>query len=409
MLRPLQMRYVSIDSIFTSLGQVSSIIGVMLFSFSLILSARLKWYERLFGGMNVVYKVHHITGGLAFILLMLHPLLLTFTYLKFSPKSAFNFLFPRTLDWGLTFGFYALFLLMFLLILTYYVDLPYEIWKFTHQFLGLAMFLGALHVYLIPSESGKSTFITTYILTFAGAGIAAYIYRTVLGSLFVPTIPYEVSGINKIGTTIEELILKPLVKPLIFQPGQFVFVHFSRGFVSKEVHPFSISSPPTEQNVRLTIKTLGDYTSALSMLNPGAILQIEGPYGLFYPLGHSNEKQIWFAGGIGITPFLSIARTPGAIVNPTALFYVVRKPEELIHLEELQSIAAENPNFTIIPYLTSTSGHLSTDYIKSMVPDVANRDIFLCGPPPMMISVRKLLKQLGVNKNRIHSEEFRMQ
>ena len=407
-LRPLQMRYISIDSIFTSLGQISSLVGTMLFSFSLILSARLKIYEKFFGGMNIVYKAHHISGGISFILLMLHPLLLTFTYFKFSPQSAFDFLFPANLDWGLNFGFYALFLLMFLLVLTYYADLPYEIWRYTHQFLGLALFLGALHVYLIPSESGKNEFITWYILSFAALGMVAYIYRTVLGSIFVPTSPYEVAAVNKIGNSVEELILKPLKAPLIFSPGQFVFAHFSRGFVSRETHPFSISSSPTEQNIRLTIKALGDYTSALSMLNPGAILQIEGPYGMFHPLGNINNKQIWFAGGIGITPFLSIARTNGAINAPTTLFYIARKQEELIHLDELQEIAVNLPQFNLVPYITSINGHITADYIKSMVPDVTERSAFLCGPPPMMISTRKILRKLGIKNSDIHSEEFSM-
>jgi len=95
---------------------------------------------------------------------------------------------------------------------------------------------------------------------------------------------------------------------LQFNPGQFVFISFNQESLS-ESHPFPISSGPDENLLRITIKNLGDYTKTLTeKLQKGTIAKIEGPYGVFSYKNTPNENQIWIAGGIGITPFVSFIK-----------------------------------------------------------------------------------------------------
>jgi hypothetical protein len=131
-------------SALTSIGQLTALVGMIVFAWSLILSTRIKLFEDYFKGMNGVYIAHHLLGGISFILLMIHPISLALTYLPISYRATALFLLPHE-DWTVNLGIASLLCMMALLILTYYVEIPYHFWKFTHKFLGLAFFIGGLH------------------------------------------------------------------------------------------------------------------------------------------------------------------------------------------------------------------------------------------------------------------------
>src|SRR5258708_18606242 len=143
---PFSLRFYSISQSFLTLGELLGLIGVAMFSLNLVLSTRLEYFEDFFGGVNNIYIAHHIFGGLAFILLMLHPLFLAVNRIYTSVGSAAA-LFNPTLDISITLGIIGLGLMMLLLILTFFVKLHYQLWLFTHKFLGAAFFLGALHAF----------------------------------------------------------------------------------------------------------------------------------------------------------------------------------------------------------------------------------------------------------------------
>src|SRR6185436_3048157 len=93
------------------------------------------------------------------------------------------------------------------------------------------------------------------------------------------------------------------------------------GEISNQFHPFSITSAPAERTLRITVKAIGDYTNALRrLLDEGAEAIVEGPFGSFSNAGLPQPRQIWAAGGIGVTPFLSMARSLGD-GGPAVHFY----------------------------------------------------------------------------------------
>src|SRR6266480_2383704 len=138
-------------SILRSIGQVLGLVGVVMFSLNFVLSTRLKSFEDFFGGMNRVYVAHHIFGGIALIILLFHPLFLAASYLPYSVKAAALYLLPGE-DWSINFGIAALLLLISLLLITFFINLPYQIWQFTHKFLGLAFFIASIHGLYISSD-----------------------------------------------------------------------------------------------------------------------------------------------------------------------------------------------------------------------------------------------------------------
>ena len=397
------LRFGSTYATLTSIGRICSLVGMPLFSISLILSGRFKFLEDYFGGMNKVYVAHHLVGGIAFILLMIHPLFLGATHAMISWRDAAGFFLPSK-DWSLNFALLALYSLMLLLILTYFVKLRYHVWRFTHKFLGVAFLLGTLHVLLVNSDVSINQYLRFYLLTLAVLGLLVYCYRTLFGSSLVKRYTFIVLAVDQVGTDIWNIRMRCPSEMFRYLPGQFVFASFYGVGISDEVHPFSISSSPDDKDLTLTIKSAGDYTSNLSHIMPGNTARIEGPFGRFFSA--KENDQIWIAGGIGVTPFLSKARSLHNLNHIVDFYYVVRGEHEAVYLNDILQIAGREPNFRVCLYDTTVEKRRSGEIVKNLSGDLAKKDLFICGPPPMMKSLRKQFTDLKVHDSRIHTEEF---
>jgi len=395
--KPISARFISSATTLTSLGQITGLVGMAMFALTLILSSRLKFLENYFGGLNRVYIAHHIFGSIAFILLLFHPLILAGKFAQVSIRSAALFLLPNS-DWPINFGIIALFLMMIFLVLTFFAKLPYQIWKFSHKFLGLAFFFAALHSFFIPSDISQDPILRIYIITLAGIGIIAFTYRAVLTKFFVRYFEYSVEEVKILAENVVEITMSPKGKRINFTPGQFVFVSFVDNNISAESNPFSISSAVSEKNLRLTIKSLGDYTSQLRNLKAGALAKIEGPFGKFSNQDVKNKNQIWIAGGIGITPFLSMVKSLENAEYKIDLYYCVNNEKETIFFED----------FRIIPFYSEKQGLINAGFIQKISGDLFRKEIFLCGPPAMMKGLREQFLKLKVSRKNIHSEEFQL-
>lgn len=407
-----------------ALGQALGLVGLSMFALNLVLSARLKSLEGLFGGMNKIYIAHHILGGLAFILLLLHPIFLVGQYLKGGAMGMKNALFLYVLnpacgahfsmvnpDCSTAFGVVGLIFMMVFLILTFFVKLPYDTWKFTHKFLGMAFFFGALHALTIPSDVTQVILLKYYIFLLVAAGMAAVIYRTVLGYLIVPRLEYVVDEVRTINSSIVEIVMHPKddTKCMNYIPGQFIFVGFPNSQGLEEVHPFSLSSKPDNVCISIGVKALGDYTKRLGGLKQGDRAIVEGPFGRTSYKYYGTKEQIWIAGGIGITPFLGMARSLKPDDNyKVDLYYSVVEASEAAFLSELQAIAQENPHFRIIPWFAKEKSFLTAEAIIKESEGVLGKEIFICGPPGMMKALKTQFSKWKVPVSRLHSEEFSM-
>ncbi len=410
-MKPIGDRFSTMATTLTSLGQITGLLGLTLFSITLILSARLKIFEIFFGSLDKVYKIHHKFGIVSFLFLLAHPLFLAFKYLiLISASSAATFLLPSS-DWAKNFGIISLYLMMILLIITMFSAFRYQVLKSFHKFLGLAMFFGGLHAFLIPSDISENQPLRIFMLSLASLGLAAYVYRTLLGKFFVKKFTYRVISVNNIKNDVVEIVMKPLVKKMEYLPGQFIFISFIYGNISSETHPFSISSAPHEESLKITIKNLGDYTSKMKTLQVGSIAKIEGPYGKFSYLNAYEKNQIWIAGGIGVTPFLNMMRNikynlyAGYSID---MYYCAKTANEIVFLDEFMEASKSVQGFKLIPYCSDEKGFLTTKNILELSNGVKRKDILICGPPFMMNSLKEQFLKLKVPKYKIHLEEFKL-
>jgi predicted ferric reductase len=170
--------------------------------------------------------------------------------------------------------------------------------------------------------------------------------------------------------------------------GQFFIWRFLSRRHWWEAHPFSLSAAPDGRRLRITVKDLGDHTRSLRDVEPGTRVVAEGPFGGFGPTGRGVAL---IAGGIGITPVRALLEDmPGDVV----VVYRVAREEDLILRSELDELAH-------VHYVVG-GAPLSPERLLELVPDLAARDVFVCGPPAMTEAVRAT----GVPRRQVYVERF---
>lgn len=428
----IQMSEVFSSSFFfmTLVGQLTGIVGVQLFSFSLLLSARPRIIEFFFGGLDRLYIIHHRVGVFAFVFLAIHPLILAFRFVQDSLEDAMWFLVPINNTLPRDFGIYALLLMLILIGLTFYgMIFSYPLLKNAHKFLGLAFFLGFFHTFFIPGALQMFIYdemthavsmaddafsvgfaVKMSCLTLMVFGFMAFIYRTLLDDFLVPRLKYVVTSVKMVGQDIAEIVLSPSTKKIMQHlPGQFAILSLTNAKgLSKEEHPFTISSANKNGELRFSIKALGDYSALLPSLGVGVKALLEGPFGEF-TYSHGSTSQVWVAGGIGVTPFVSMAEdllSQDVMDYTIDFFYSVRSEKDGAYKDVFTRLAEKHKGFTFHFMPSDTSGYVTGDGILKAIPGAITRDFFVCGPPPMMAALTGQLVGLKVPSSQIHSEKF---
>jgi ferredoxin-NADP reductase len=208
--------------------------------------------------------------------------------------------------------------------------------------------------------------------------------------------------------------------PFTFVPGQFLT--FTAAVDGKTIRrSYSIASPPTRTSyVEITVKREddGEFSRYLhDRVSVGDTLQVRGPSGAFTFDGGNADSIVLIAGGVGITPMMCVIRYLTDMTWPGEIFLVcaVRNTEEFIFREELEYLQRRWPKLHVAATVGARSegttwmgleGQLSKDAIVHAVPGIEKRRIHLCGPPPMMDAIRRVLAELGVPPEQIKTEAF---
>ena len=391
------------------LGELCGSEAVVLFSCALVLATLLRPIERAFGGLDRVALWHRRVAVAGVVLLIPHVALVS------SPPDSY----ATSLGHGL--GDVAL---AGLLILAVWALAPslraarwpgpirrmaraaYERWLTAHRLTGLFVAAAVVHGAIVDPVLHRSRLLQAVFLIIGGVGVIAYVYRELFARYFVPIYDYTVADVRRLNKSTLELALAPAAKQLSFAAGQFVFLALG-GPGAWERHPFSVSSAPTDSRVELTIKAAGDYTRELyDKLRPGVPAKLAGPFGGFdYRQG--GHAQIWIAGGIGITPFISWIRSiDGEFDRDVDFYYSVAHFDDALYLDEIQKAKDLHPSLRLHLVCADTDGLLRANEVISAASPHTKPWVYMCGPPPMMKTFSKELRRFGVPTKRVRWEQF---
>jgi 3-phenylpropionate/trans-cinnamate dioxygenase ferredoxin reductase subunit len=300
----------------------------------------------------------------------------------------------------------------------------YEVWRWVHLALaGSALVLSALHIWwlnhLIQNASMRALFIVLALAVLAVLG-----YRWLWLPICGAGRPYVVREVRPESATVSTLVLEPRRnglrrgrRVLEFAPGQFAWLRLNPSVRAQE-HPFTIaSSAHLGLWTEFTIRHSGDFTSELRLLRPGSPVWVDGPHGAFTLDLRRTTGLVMIAGGVGITPMMSMLRTLAHRRDrrPHRLLVVAATAEELLFRAEISQLQ-QRLNLTVVellrrppPSWTGPSGAVDEELLTALLPGKFRRnqlDYYLCGPPAMVSDVLTVLEGLEVPQPRIHTEQF---
>ncbi len=400
------------DFVFAIIGKVSGLWAATLLIIQFALSSRLKILNKIFG-IDKLMIVHRFLGASALTLAILHPLFLYHSdFYTFGPLKMERW--PEILGAAvLTFLVAVVCTSLF----RAFLKLDYRYWRIIHQIAFVSVFLAAVHALVIGSEfqSLISKIVCIIILL---AYTVLFIWVKFIKPHMLRDNPYEVTEVTALNHNVFNLMLKP-VKTSLFEylPGQFAFLRLFRQGLKTEEHPFTISSSPTNRGyISFTIKNCGDYTSTIGLTKVGDKAAVEAPLGRFsFMMYPRTEHIILIAGGIGITPLLSMLRYIAQTDNQkhVTLIWANRTVNDTFLPEEFEDILHAMPNLKIHhimskqPDYAGLKGYLNEAILKELLnPVLPGARVFLCGPPSMMKLVKGSLRNIGFAKKQIITENF---
>jgi len=384
-------------------GEIIGSVNIVLMACSLFISTRPKWAEPYFGGLDKMYMTHRHTSTAALLLIFLHVLTVP---ISLTGWALGNYLAVFAFAGIVAIGLVSL--SPRIPFLNRATGGTYEGWKKLKKTIGIFFIAGFIHSLTIGNPLDAFIAIN-WVQVFFIIGAVSYLYTEVLGRYFGKYLPYTVESVDHPTNFTTEVVMRAKGRPIPKQrAGQFLFVRFPKSGTLDESHPFTISSAPHEDVLRVTVKASGDFTRALfTDLKPGMDAVIEGAYGMFdYKAG--GGKHIWIAGGIGVTPFLAFLRDMREPLDRNVdFYYVMRHRDEVLFYNEIETAGIRNPRLKVhIRYSVSGGSLTVEEIVRNAGGDVSDHHIYMCGPFPMVQAFEQKFREAGVPARNIHFEEF---
>jgi predicted ferric reductase len=384
--------------------------AALLMMFQLLLVARLPWLDRRIG-MDRLTVWHRWVGFTLLWTILTHATLVILGYATLGNESmADAFLALAGVLASLLGMLAASTIVIIAAVSTRYVRrrLSYETWHALHLLVYVALGLAFVHQLLETTTFKSSLFARTYwwalwILAFGALVIGRFVMplvRNARHKFRVEAVVPESQDVVSVYVTGRNLDKLPA------RAGQFFIWRFLGHNNWWLANPFSLSAAPNGHRLRLTARAVGKTSAGLRHVPVGTRVFMEGPYGAFTSLQRSQHGVLLIAGGVGITPIRSMLeeRTGGDFV----VLYRVRSPQDAVLLNEVrQLVAARGARLHVLAGRTGQGVRpFEPAGLHSLVPDIAQRDVYVCGPPAMTDAVLTSLRALRVPSSQVHAEKF---
>lgn len=396
-------------------GAMLGFLGLAVLNLQCVITGRFRWFASGFGFDNLL-EFHKQMGLFALLLVLAHPAVLFAADPVFLEYLDLRVNAPRTI--ALVAVTLASILLVASSLWRLSFRLSYERWRLAHGLLTLMiLFLGLGHVVMVDHYGGplwkKAAFVAM-----TGTAMYLVVHSRVVRPLLMRRQPYRVVQVRPQRNDSWTLVIEPDGHPgLRYHAGQFLWITLGNSPFSMQQHPFSIASSPHGDQIELTIKELGDFTRSLREVPPGTRAWLEGPYGCFYHDPQKVKGCVFVAGGVGVTPIMSLlrdARERGDR-SPHVLFFGNSAWDDAMFREEIEEMTTRM-NLKVVHVLTDPpdgwdgeTGYIDREVLqRHLPPDFRDYACFICGPEALLDSVEPTLRDLGVPAAEIHTERFNM-
>lgn len=393
-----------------AVGRVSAMSGSYLIIIMVILMARLPWLERTVG-QDTLVRWHRKIAPYAVSLISLHVVSMILGYSQLLKTNVFHMLWSFWVNYpdmlASSVGYVLLLMAAFTSIRIARRKMRYETWWVVHLYtyvgLGLAfmhqirtgvMFIGHPHTI----EVWTTLWVAIGVIILA-LRVGVPLVRNQQYQLRVASVTQEAPNVYSLTVTGKN------IQKMAVSGGQF----FQWRFLSRDLwwhsHPYSLSALPRPPFLRVTVKGVGDQSSAVANLRPGTRVFVEGPYGVFTHHASSRDDVALIAAGVGITPIRAILEDLAADVSVTVIIRATTS-EDIVHAEEMKALVAarEGRYFEIVGRRDEVT--FDDAVLEQLVPNIRNSDVFVCGPSGFTDTVVAAARRLGVPHELLHHESF---
>jgi predicted ferric reductase len=394
----------------TAAGRLCGLTGAYLMLIMVVLVARLPWLE-LSAGQDRLVRWHRRVSPWALWLIVGHVFLITLGYAAAAKTGILHELWVFITNYPDLLAAIAGFCLLAMAGITSIRlvrrRLRYETWWVVHLYLYLGLSLAFAHQIVTgASFAGHPLTRSSWIVLWAAtAGMVVVfrvgqpIWRSLRHQLRVVEVRDEAPGVASVicqGRRLDRLAVSG---------GQFFMWRFLTPSLWWQAHPFSLSALPQPPYVRVTIKGLGDQSRAIHQLRPGTRVAIEGPYGAFTHHARTCDRVVLIAAGVGITPLRALLEDLPA---QTDVVFIVRasRAGDVIHQEEIAALVGRRGGRLHEIIGPRDRVRFDARALRRLVPDLAARDIYICGPEQFSAGIVSAALRLGAAQAQIHHEAF---
>jgi predicted ferric reductase len=398
--------------VLTAAGRVTGMVAGYCLLAQIGLASRVGWLERAVGAHDLVRWHRRLGAGLVFLVLA-HLAFIVLGYAAVGRAAVFHQAWTMFTDYeDLDDAFLAagiLTLAGLLGIRAIRRAMPYEAWHWLHLSTYAIIVLGYAHQFSYGQELATGGFGRWYWI-----GLHALVIGAVVSGRVVSPLTLNRRHRLRVADVVPEAadsvsiyITGRRLDRLAARGGQ----HFRWRFLAPgcwwQAHPFSLSAAPNDRWLRLTVKAVGGHTHALRRLRPGVRVRIHGPGGVFTADRRRQARALLIAAGSGIAPVRALLED---LPPDTALIYRAGSERDLVLREELEWFAHHRgvPVWYVLGSRHDPGPRrlLHGAGLRELVPDVALRDAYLCGPPGFVDAAIDTLRRLGVPRRQIHLDPF---
>jgi predicted ferric reductase len=394
----------------TFLGSLTGLVGTYLALMMVLLVSRIPVVERVLG-QDGLLRWHRRLAPWPISLLAAHAVLITVGYAQAAKAGIWHQVgilltrYPDVLTATIGLGIMCFIGVVSLRAIR--SRLRRETWWLIHLWMYLALAISFAHVLALgPSFVGHP--LTQIVWSVAWAATAGLVLCYRFGLPVVRSLRHRlvVAEVRPEGPGVVSVICSGRhLDKLAVAGGQFFCWRFLTPRMWWQAHPYSLSALPQPPYLRLTVKGVGDHSAALAKLRPGTKVVIEGPYGAFTRYAQQRKRVLLVAGGIGVTALRSLLEDLPRNSAPVVVLRASRAEDMVLAKEVAELVRYRHGR---LHEVTGTREHADLDgqTLTRLVPDLRDRDLYVCGPEGFVAGVVDLARSIGVPDEAIHHEAF---